>query len=340
MLTLAIVIIAMVIPLLFVGWALTRVDLDARDAGTTDKGTATRARVTLAAVVVVVAVASFLFRGIQSAAFHQSSALFIGIPALLAIAALFTPTPRSATGVACKSVTIGLLVSLLFLREGMLCVLMSAPLFYAVAVVIGLIIDYLHGNSRTTGGTTLSCVALLLLVPMMFEGVTEGTSFGRNTTVSETRIVRASSADVERALVTRPRFERPLPWYLALGFPRPTSMRIEGDVGVERWVIRMRGGEMRLNGMEPRAGDLVLALAERRPGLIRWNAISDDSHMTHFLSWRSAQVEWQMIDAQTTRVTWTLRYRRGLDPAWYFGPWENYAARLASGYLIDVVATP
>jgi hypothetical protein len=237
-------------------------------------------------------------------------------------------------------VTIGLLVSLLFLREGMLCVLMSAPLFYAVAIVIGLLIDYLRRKSRTTGGTTLSCIVLLLMVPMSFEGVTEGTSFGRNTTVAESRIVRASSAAVERALVTQPRFERPLPWYLALGFPRPTAMRIEGDAVGERWVIHMRGGEMRLNGMEPRAGDLVLDLTERRPGSIRWNAVSDDSHMTHFLSWRSAQVEWQAIDAQTTRVTWTLSYRRGLDPDWYFGPWEKYAARLASGYLIDAVATP
>ena len=109
---------------------------------------------------------------------------------------------------------------------------------------------------------------------MSFEGLTEGTSFGRNTTVSETRMVRASFAAVERALVTPPRFERPLPWYLALGFPRPTSMRIDGDTEGARWVIRMCGGEMRLNGMEPRAGDLVLDLTERRPGLIRWNAVS------------------------------------------------------------------
>jgi hypothetical protein len=62
--------------------------------------------------------------------------------------------------------------------------------------------------------------------------------------------------------------------------------------------------------------------------------------MTHFLSWRSARVEWEAIDAQTTRVTWTLQYRRDLDPAWYFGPMEHYATQLAAGYLIDTVATP
>jgi len=92
--------------------------------------------------------------------------------------------------------------------------------------------------------------------------------------------------------------------------------------------------------MEPRAGDLVLALEEARPGLLRWRAVSDSSHMTHFLNWRESIVRWEAIDAQTTRVTWTLNYRRGLDPAWYFGPIERYAVRLAAGYLIDAVATP
>jgi hypothetical protein len=62
--------------------------------------------------------------------------------------------------------------------------------------------------------------------------------------------------------------------------------------------------------------------------------------MTHFLDWREAVVQWEPADAHTTKVTWTLRYRRGLDPSWYFGPMERYAARLAAGYLIDSVATP
>ncbi len=62
--------------------------------------------------------------------------------------------------------------------------------------------------------------------------------------------------------------------------------------------------------------------------------------MTHFLDWRESLVEWQSIDAHTTKVTWTLRYRRGLDPAWYFGPIERYAVGLAAGYLIESVATP
>jgi hypothetical protein len=39
-------------------------------------------------------------------------------------------------------------------------------------------------------------------------------------------------------------------------------------------------------------------------------------------------------------VTWSLRYRRMLDPAWYFGPMQRYANQLTAGYLIDTLATP
>jgi len=84
----------------------------------------------------------------------------------------------------------------------------------------------------------------------------------------------------------------------------------------------------------------VLALEESRPGLVRWRAVSDTSHLTHFLNWQEVIVRWDRAGVFESNVTWTLRYRRGLDPAWYFGPWERYAVGLAAGYLIDAVATP
>ena len=39
-------------------------------------------------------------------------------------------------------------------------------------------------------------------------------------------------------------------------------------------------------------------------------------------------------------MTWTLSYRRRLDPAWYFAPLERYGVGLAAGYLIETLATP
>jgi hypothetical protein len=292
-----------------------------------------RARFVMVAIIAALAAASLLFRGLVSHGLNQSAGLFIGIPTVIALAAIFAPA-GTATAVAVKAVTLGLMMALMFLGEGILCVLMSAPLFYLVAVVIGALAD--HNNGPSHRSRIFSLMGFLAMVPMSLEGVTPLTTIERTVTVSETRLVDASAAEVAAAIETAPRFERTLPRYLRMGFPRPTSTRIAAGT----WRITMRGGEMRLNGMEPRAGDLVLERDAPGANFVSWRAVSDDSHMTHFLNWERSRVDWQAVDRDTTRVTWTLSYRRGLDPAWYFGPMERYAVGLAAGYLIDSVARP
>jgi hypothetical protein len=298
---------------------------------------AVRARVAISALIVGVAVSTVAYRFFVAHNLGQTAALFVGIPSLLAIIVVFGVSPRSATGVAFKAVTVGLLVSMLFLGEGILCVVMSAPLFYAIAAGIGAAADM--GRARRSS-TMCSCLVLLVLVPLSLEGVTDMTTLNRDESVSATSRVRATPTQVRQALFDPPRFDRALPLYLRAGFPAPVSTTIDRSEQKARWIIQVRGGEMRLNGMEPRTGELILQLEEQRPGLVRWRATSDTSHMTHFLTWRDIVVTWEAVDTTYTNVTWTLKYRRGLDPSWYFGPWERYAARLAAGYLIDAVATP
>jgi len=328
-------------PAFLVTWAVSGQRNATQDVGLREESEGgNKARVTMAATIVAVAMGSIFYRLVVAHDLQQTAALFIGVPALLAIVVVFFVSPRSGVGVACKAVTIGLLVSMLFLWEGVLCVVMSAPLFYGVAVVIGTVVSKARRTSGKPTDTAFFCLALLALIPMSLEGVTAVTSFDRNESAEETRIVHASPDAVQRALFQPPRFHRALPLYLRAGFPVPISARIEGNSVGAQWVIRFLGGEMRLDGIAPQAGNLVLKIEEMQPGLIRWRAISDDSHMPHFLGWQEASVRWEKRDEQTTAVTWTLRYRRNLDPAWYFAPWEHYAVRLAADYLIDSVATP
>jgi hypothetical protein len=181
---------------------------------------------------------------------------------------------------------------------------------------------------------------LLAFVPMSLEGITPAASLDRDESISVTRTIDAPFDDVTAALLETPRFDRELPTYLRMGFPRPLTTEIDRRGPHPRWVIRLRGGETRLNGTEPKTGGLLLELDEARPGFVHWRVLADGSHMTHFLRWRESSVRWEPAGPSATRVTWTLRYRRGLDPAWYFGPWERYAVHLAAGYLIDTVATP
>jgi hypothetical protein len=328
----------MTLPLLLVVWALRYVPTEASTARPDAAPASLKPRLALTAIILAVAAASIAYRAVVDHGLQQTAALFIGVPVVLAIVVIFMTSPQSATGVACKAVTVGMLLSVLFLWEGFLCVVMAAPLFYFVAIVVTYAVGRLREDARTR--TLHSLLLVVLIAPMSLEGVTEFTTLNRRESVTATAIVHSSSTAIEHALFTTPRFDRVLPGYLRAGFPRPTASRIERrDIGL-RWVITLRGGETFLDGTEPQTGDLTMDVEERRPGLVRWRAASDTSHMTHFLTFRESVVEWQPIDARTTRVTWTLRYDRGLDPAWYFGPMERYATRLAAGYLIDAVATP
>jgi hypothetical protein len=322
-----------------VAWGLARNTSETWSTDPPDgNAVATRARATLAALIAAVAAAVVAYRVIAGQGLQQTAALFVGIPAFLAMVVVFVASPRTATGVACKAVTVGLLVSLLFLGEGLLCVVMAAPLFYAVAVGIAAFMDV--SRWRQYRPPTMTGLIVLITVPMSLEGVTTFTTLNRNESVTAAKTVHATPQQIERALFEPPRFERALPLYLRAGFPSAIATRIERNADGMRWVIRLRGGEMRITGMEPRSGELTLALEESRPGLVRWRAVSDTSHMTHFLKWRAVSVQWSSVDAETSKVTWTVGYERGLDPAWYFGPWERYAAQLAADYLIDTVATP
>jgi hypothetical protein len=88
------------------------------------------------------------------------------------------------------------------------------------------------------------------------------------------------------------------------------------------------------------SGTLSLKVVESTPTRVRFAAVSDDSYLTHWLSWREAVVELHPVGRVQTQVRWTLRYSRRLDPSWYFDPLERYGVTLAARYLLDDLTTP
>lgn len=286
-------------------------------------------RIYLLLVITALAVTSFFYRLLVMRKLEQTSALFIGIPTVLAFIVAFTPSTKSVTGGIMKAMTLGLLMSGILLGEGFICILMAAPLFYLVGAVVGLII----GTSQKKNRTTMNCVALLLLLPMALEGTTQWSSFARDEAVVAEEIVNAPESEVVVALAKSPRVDGKLPAFLRLRFPRATWARGEGLQTGDVRTIHFAGGE-------GHPGELEMRVKEREANSVVFEAVSDHSKIAHWLDWRYARVEWTPVDDQHTRVRWELGFRRDLDPAWYFGPWERYAVRLAAQYLIENNATP
>ena len=299
--------------------------------------TQSTARKTLIASIVALTAASIAFRILRSSQLDHTSLVFIGIPALLALV-LIAVEPRTSAGTIHKTIAIALCMSGIVFGEGFVCILMASPLFF----LVGALVARLRGPKplhegrdaeRRESGSKWTRLGIALIVPLSLEGVVPRFELPREEVVTVSRVVAAPSDSVRAALARPMRFDRSLPRFFMLGFPTPARTSGEGiAVGDRRTTQFLHGGH--------HPGSLVLEVTSSMPRSVVFTATSDDSYITHWLSWRAAEVAWVEIAPGETRVTWTLRYRRRLDPGWYFAPLERYGVRLAADYLIETLATP
>ena len=303
----------------------------------------------LVTITIALAVGATTYHLVHGSSLHQSVVFFIGLPAVLALILSMTPKAKSATGVIVKGITLALLLSGIVFAEGFICIVMAAPLFYMVGMAIGMPIDAVRRRRRREG-KVYSIVGLGLLL-LSVEGAVPGTFFPVHETITVTRTIDVSVDEVRRALASTPQFAKPLPFYLKLGFPRPVGATGAGlEVGDRRTIFF--GAESPMEPMNEThhhsvstegaddGGMLELEVVRSADGRVVFKPMHDATAFTHWISWGRSIVTWRGIDGDTSEVTWTLHYRRLLSPAWYFGPWQRYAASKAVGYLIDTVATP
>ena len=287
-----------------------------------------RKKLTLVGICLSFAAVSIAGRLIYLHHLETTSLMFIGVPTALAVLLALTVRPKSVMATAMTGITFVLLLSSIVFGEGVICILMAAPIFY----VVGAIIAAIWEGSRTKSSTTRLMLATPLFL-MSLEGSHKQIALPREQAVTAHAVVAANARDVEAALAEPMRFHTSLPVYLRLGFPRPVAT---SGSGIEPGTLRT----IHFAGGEGKPGDLVMQVSEVGADHIVFRAVSDHSKVAHWLDWEDAVVTWQPIDDHHTDVFWTLRYRRNLDPAWYFGPWERYGVGLAGKYLIDNLATP
>jgi hypothetical protein len=265
-------------------------------------------------------------------AHNNSSAAYFIIPAaVVAFVLIVTPKPRTGIGALFKGITFALALASVLFGEGTICILMASPLIYGV---VGFTYVAATGFTRLRDGEgpTARCVLILPILVASLEGTSERLSFDRDESVTVERAVAAPLDRVEAALAATPRFDRSLPWFLALGFPRPVAARGSGlSLGDERTVV--------FTGGDGRTHELSWVIDVREPGHVRFRAVSDGTDIGRWLRWRTADVT-LAEEAGGTRVRWTLRFERRLDPAWYFGPCERHGVAEAASYLIEALATP
>ena len=279
------------------------------------------ARRTLLGVVVALFVAMLTYKILMAGRLEQTALFYVGIPALIALTVVATARPRSALGTIMAAITVGLALAGPLLDEGVVCLVVAAPLFYLCGAVVGVIADAAR-RSRNKG------LHALLIVPLLFSAEGTVTSLPRGGEVTATRTAPAGT-DLARALSAAPVFGPVRSPLLRLKFPKP--VRAEG-AGLEPGATRHIDFTQRRSlgiGATPTPRSMDLTVIRHAPGLVVF-AITRDTTLARWLRLTEAEFRWQGL-----RLTVTLRYRRTFDPAWYFGPIQHYAMRDAAAYLAE-----
>ena len=185
------------------------------------KSPLTSSQWSLIILILALAAGSVMYRLIVWKRLEQTSLLFIGIPTVLATFLAVSPQAKTTLGGIMRGITLFLLLSGVLLGEGFICIVMAAPLFYAVGALVGMLVG---PGRKGLDSTTRSCVILLLL-PMSLEGLSPALSFNRDETVQVSQVVDASAEQVRQALGSVPRTDVRSALYLRMGFPHPVRLR-------------------------------------------------------------------------------------------------------------------
>jgi|GEM_PF-27185 len=278
-------------------------------------------------LLTVVVLGLIAYRLLVVTELEQSSLLFVGIPVLLSFLVVGSKPSKSCLGAIYKAITFCCLLLLIFAIEGIICVLMAAPLLYGIGGIIGWAFDHIKNKQNRT---KVQLTLLPLLALMSLEGTFSEFHFPREQEVVVEKTLNLPSEQVLPLLAKGPNIHQKKPWFLKIGFPEPQNISGEGLELGSTWKIHMAGGE-------GKPGDLIIRVTEKSENHIKTNIVEDTSHLNHWLTWHDVTYHWEATDKNQTKLKMKIRFRRDLSPSWYFTPIEQFWVGLAGEYFLNTI---
>ena len=272
-------------------------------------------------IVITLAVTSLTFKFLNKGALEQTSLLFVGIPLLITIMIIrHAKKPKTAYGMVSLVITLFLLISGIFLGEGFICILLMAPIFYAVGLLVTA--GYLALRKSDQKKTKVSVMVPLLI--LAFQPL-EYISPLKTHTIETTKEVNPNVSFT--TLNTSPKFTKNMPLFFQAGFPKPIAISGNGTSIGDQRIISFKSSTKGI-------GELVLEIKEKNKNSITFSIIKDHTHIAHWLTYKEVKVKFTE-ENNTKMVTWTTKFTCDLGPSWYFEPFEKYAINLMNEHLIN-----
>lgn len=278
----------------------------------------TRAQYSLAAMLGVALVGSLIGNFLRDEDFARSGLYFVALPGFMAILLSLVPTRRRRSGIdLTRGTTIAVLASAILLREGIICVLLALPLILPIVGVIS------WSTRRSQSGHRFALVIPLLVLGVSGEGVVY--ELPSHHSVSESRVVQSSSAELLESLAAPAELPPIEPALFALPFPKPVEFTGEGlYIGAARTVDF---GEM---------GSLDIRVSAVDTYAVTWEFAENSTPLGSWMTFHSAEVSW-VERADGIELTVEIVFDRSLAPAFYFQPLENWGVGEMAEVMIDMI---
>lgn len=283
--------------------------------------------------------AALVIRALLDSQFRNSALLYLLVPFALSI--LLHKTTRRSDGQSTtrryvnhlRDGTIVMLATSALLFEGFLCILMFMPIYY-VAITVGFLFNLAADAANKRGGGHHAYAIPALVVMLSMEGAADPLTFERYREATHVAVVDASIEELKANMARPIAFPSDRHWFLSL-FPLPT--RVEAGTLRAGDIHRMHFVYKRWFFANFSEGDMALRIAEVGPAHIRTEIVQNTSYLSHYMRIEGTDVRFRDLGDGRTRVALTVKYRRLLDPYWYFGPLQQFAATQSAKYLIDSI---
>jgi uncharacterized membrane protein YhaH (DUF805 family) len=258
--------------------------------------------------------------------------LFVGVPFLAGFLAAVLhgcQTDRTAgecAGVACLAITFAGACILLMALEGVICLVMAAPLAYPLAALGALVGYAVQPGGGRTAGPHMYCTAILALVPMLgAEAINPAPP--KLIEVRTAISVNAPPERVWRHVVSFSELAPPTEAILRLGIAYPIRAEIHGQgVGAVRHCVFSTGPFVEPIEVWDAPRLLRFSVTSNPAPMQEWTPYDEihPPHLEGFLKSERGQFKLTQLPDGRTELEGTTWYRHGLWPARYWQFWSDY----------------
>ncbi len=241
-----------------------------------------------------------------------TSALFIGLPMLIGLLVVNLTRTRDTFEMTVKVTVIILCLVAPLLGEGSICILMMAPIFLGINLILVLIYQSIRNKY-------LMCFIVFL---PFFTGFIEKNSliqeqeFLKMTTET---IVTGTFEEWQNKISSSTYISKNVPMFLNLGFPLPTKI---SDHNSQILINFDKGGFWDVS-------------KKVKKGSIRYALIKDTSKINDWIKIKGSHVEITKINNQKTLIKQTTSYYSKVFPRWYFSPFQKLAVKQLHQFAIS-----